>query len=71
MPHNPEQVQMIWPPGRSITPPPLPDGYTLRTYHPGVEARFYWMDFVPFLQPPETVAQWGDLRSAGLALQAR
>lgn len=41
MPHNPEQVQMIWPQGCRITPSPLPEGYTLRTYQPGDEPGFY------------------------------
>ena len=37
------QLQMVWPQARLSTPPVphLPPGYTLRTYRPGDEARFY------------------------------
>lgn len=41
MPHNPEQVQMIWPSGQRLKPSALPQGYTLRTYRPGDETGFY------------------------------
>ena len=37
------QLQMVWP-EQLLTAPPkvqLPDGYTIRTYQPGDEARFY------------------------------
>ena len=37
------QLHMVWPRARLATPPTprLPVGYTLRTYQPGDEARFY------------------------------
>jgi mycothiol synthase len=37
------QLQMVWPEQLVATPPKveLPDGYTIRTYEPGDEARFY------------------------------
>jgi len=37
------QLQMVWPEQRLNTPPAvrLPPGYTLRTYQPGDEPRFY------------------------------
>jgi mycothiol synthase len=40
---NEPQLRMVWPEQRLIAPPTplLPTGYTLRTYRPGDEVRFY------------------------------
>lgn len=38
-----QQLQMVWPEARLETPPPIvvPPAYSLRTYRPGDETRFY------------------------------
>ncbi|MGD2026498.1 MAG: GNAT family N-acetyltransferase, partial [Anaerolineales bacterium] len=43
MTHNPEQIQMVWPPGRRMTNPEprLAGGYFLRTYRRGDEECFF------------------------------
>ena len=43
MSHNSEQVQMVWPQGKTglTSQFNLPEGYTLRTYQPGDEVGFY------------------------------
>ena len=72
-PHT--QLQMVWPDHLLNAPPPvqLPPGYTLRTYRPGDESRFYQIMALAGWPPPHpplhrTLAVGGteDLLTAGV-----